>query len=585
MINLSDAMAAKFRNLISSHTSSVLRNINQDFNTTNRSIAAQLRVRISGDKCRVYFQGPARTVAEECGDLGKFIQAFPVDDHIVGVDSLEKGKINYLVNSRIFCEQVVKTALNRPPDYQWTKNALFPEHCQNILVEFSSPNIAKPFHIGHLRSTIIGNFVANIQAEVGHSVTRLNYLGDWGSQFGLLLAGVETAGLQHQELRTLDLGKLLSIYIEANTRAETDEGFSAAAQTAFKDLESGDQTKLGIWKHCRDVTIEELKQNYRTLNVHFDHYHGESMYGSAECSDVMALLASKQLLQVTGDGRTVVPLDRTNVTVKKSDGSSLYISRDIAAALDRKSKFSFDKMYYVVDNSQGTHFNNLFEILRRLGCAWAGDCSHVKFGKVLGMSTRRGQLVLMSDILEEATARMLEGQERSANTRVQGEERRQVAAGLGVSALVVGDLAQRRTKDYEFSWERALSAAGDTGVRLQYTHARLCSLRDKCRHLDPGAADTPCGARLTEAAALELAVAVARYDEVLSSSYRQLEAHQLVGYLFQLSSAASRALQQLPVLAAADPDTAAARLQLFTAARRTLADGLRILGITPLDKI
>ena len=309
------------------------------------------------------------------------------------------------------------------------------------------------------------------------------------------------------------------------------------------------------------------------------------MYRSAECGDVMALLDSKQLLQVTADGRTVVPLDRTNVTVKKSDGSSLYISRDIAAALDRKTKFSFDKLYYVVDNSQGTHFNNLFEILRRLGCAWAGDCHHVKFGKVLGMSTRRGQLVLMSDILEEATARMLDGQERSANTRVQGEERRQVAAGLGVSALVVGDLAQRRTKDYEFSWERALSAAGDTGVRLQYTHARLCSLRDKCRHLDLGATDTQCGARLTEAAALELAVAVARYDEVLSSSYRQLEAHQLVGYLFQLSSAASRALQQLPVLAAADPDTAAARLQLFTAARRTLADGLRILGITPLDKI
>ena len=212
------------------------------------------------------------------------------------------------------------------------------------------------------------------------------------------------------------------------------------ALDAFKSLESGDREKLQIWERCRQVTLEELHRNYEKLNVSFDLYHGESMYGQRSSDQVLTLLGNKSLLKVTEDGRTLIPLERTNVTVKKSDGSSLYITRDIAAAVDRKENLNFDQMFYVVDNSQGTHFANLFEVLQRLGCEWSADCQHVKFGKILAMSTRRGKMVLMSDILEEVTARMLENQDKSANTRVTGEAREAAAEALGVTALIVADL-------------------------------------------------------------------------------------------------------------------------------------------------
>ena len=295
-------------------------------------------------------------------------------------------------------------------------------------------------------------------------------------------------------------------------------------------------------------------------------------------------MEKKNLMKMTDDGRTVIPLERTNVTVQKSDGSSLYITRDIAAAIDRKESFNFDKMFYVVDNSQGTHFNNLFEVLRRLGCEWSGHCHHVKFGKIMGMSTRRGQMVLMSDILEEAAARMRENQDKSANTRVAEEDRQAVAEAVGVSALIVADLGQRRTKDYEWAWDRALSDAGDTGVKLQYTHARLTSLLEKCVEQDTEL-DTSLGDLLTESIAVELVWVISRYDEVLASSYTTLEAVTMVKFLFQLCNTTSKALKLLPVKNAETRDLAAARIKLFAAARLTLADGMTVLGIRPLDKI
>ena len=574
-------MASKFRNLISVNVSSFLKISNSDFKLTHRDIAAQLKVKLDRNHARIYFQSPVKLLSENETDVSGFVQNFPTDNYLTGIDTLEKGKINYFVDTKTFTEQVIRTTLTLPPDYQWTKNALFPETVTNVVVEFSSPNIAKPFHIGHLRSTIIGNFVANINQKVGNSVKRINYLGDWGTQFGLLVAGLEASG---KNFRDLSLSDLLKVYIEANRKAEADETFMQKALDSFKSLESGDSEKLQIWDRCRQLTLEELNKNYSKLNVAFDCYHGESMYGQKSLNQVLTLLENRNLIKVTDDGRTVIPLERTNVTVKKSDGSSLYITRDIAAAIDRNESFNFDKMFYVVDNSQGTHFNNLFEVLRRLGCEWSGDCHHVKFGKIMGMSTRRGQMVLMSDILEEATARMRENQDKSANTRVAEEDREAVAEAVGVSALIVADLGQRRTKDYEWAWDRALSDSGDTGVKLQYTHARLTSLLEKCQELDTEL-DTSLGDLLTESIAVELVWVISRYDEVLASSYTTLEAVTMVKFLFQLCNTTSKALKLLPVKNAETRDLAAARIKLFAAAKLILADGMTVLGIRPLDRI
>ena len=443
---------------------------------------------------------------------------------------------------------------------------------------------------------MIGNFIANINEAVGHQVTRINYLGDWGTQFGILIAGVEKFSdnirpdsrlvLLPTSPRPECLQSLLDIYVKANKLAEQDENFATKAKTAFKELEEGDQDKVDFWEHCRRLTILELEKNYKTLNINFDHYHGESMYSKDKSAAVLKMMDEQGMLRVEDDGRTVVDLERSKVTVKKSDGSSLYISRDIAAALDRAERYNFDLMFYVVDNSQGTHFNNLFEILRKLNCSWADSCQHVKFGKIQGLSTRKGSIVYLTDILEEATSIMLENQEKSVNTRVQELDKLMVAEQVGISALIVNDLRQRRTKDYKFSWERALADSGDTGVKLQYTHARLTSLLTNCAELArPADCQLQPGDLLTEPCALELVFTISRYDEVLSSAYHSLEPHQLVLYLFRLCNNTSKALKLLPVKTAEDESVARARLMLFSCARETLGQGLTVLGIRPLDRM
>ena len=417
-------------------------------------------------------------------------------------------------------------------------------------------------------------------------MTRINYLGDWGTQFGILIAGLEefSPGFTDHSIQSL-----LAVYIKANKLAEEDEHFAEKAKRAFRELEDGDRDKVEFWEQCRNLTILELEKNYATLNISFDHYHGESMYSKDKSASVLELMERLGLLRVTEDGRTVVPLERSQVTVRKSDGTGLYISRDVAAALDRAQRFQFDRMFYVVDNSQGTHFNNLFEILRKLQCSWADSCQHVKFGKIQGLSTRKGNIVYLADILEEATRIMLENQAKSANTRVEGQERLEVAEQVGISALIVADLRQRRTKDYTFSWERALSDSGDTGVRLQYTHARLTSLLLNCAELagqqEEEEEEFQPGAHLREPSALDLVFSISRYDEVLSSAYHSLEPHQLVLYLLNLSSLTSKALKLLPVKTAGEASLGRARLALFSSARRTLAQGLTVLGIRPLDRM
>ena len=416
-------------------------------------------------------------------------------------------------------------------------------------------------------------------------MTRLNYLGDWGTQFGILIAGLEefSPGVAHHSIHSL-----LEVYIKANKLAEEDEHFAEKAKRAFRELEDGDEDKVDFWEHCRNLTILELEKNYKTLNINFDHYHGESMYSKDKSASVLELMERLGVLKVIEDGRTVVELEKSAVTVRKSDGSGLYISRDMAAALDRAERFKFDRMFYVVDNSQGTHFKNLFEILRKLKCSWADSCQHVKFGKIQGLSTRKGNIVYLTDILEEATKRMLENQAKSANTRVEGKESLMVAEQVGISALIVADLRQRRTKDYTFSWERALSDSGDTGVKLQYTHARLTSLLNNCAELacqEEEGEELQPGDYLTEQCALDLVFSISRYDEVLSSAYHSLEPHQLVLYLFSLCNLTSKALKLLPVKTAEDARLGQARLLLFSCARRTLAQGLTVLGIKPLDRI
>ncbi|KAE8602963.1 hypothetical protein XENTR_v10014187 [Xenopus tropicalis] len=289
---------------------------------------------------------------------------------------------------------------------------------RKTVVEYSSPNIAKKFHVGHLRSTIIGNFIANLKQAVGNEVIRINYLGDWGLQFGLLGAGFSKFGSE-EELVVNPLQHLFEVYVKVNTAAEEDKDIKLSAQEFLRRLEGGDPHALSLWMHFRDLSIQEYAKVYKRLGAHFDDYSGESFY-KEKSQEVLKQLESNGLLQKTDKGTGVVDLSEEGnlssySTVMRSDGTSLYITRDVAAALDRLERYSFDEMIYVTDKSQKNHFQQLFKILKILGKDQADRFQHVPFGLVKGMKTRRGEVVFLEDVLDEARSRMLQNMAASGS--------------------------------------------------------------------------------------------------------------------------------------------------------------------------
>lgn len=284
----------------------------------------------------------------------------------------------------------------------------------NLFFFFSSPNIAKPFHLGHLRSTIIGNYISKLHEYFTVDVTKLNYLGDWGTQFGLLNVGVDLLKYSDDMLQENPIQYLYEAYVAANKTAETNSDLLPEARKVFQELEDGNCKYLERWQKYREFSISDLEKTYARLGVSFTKYYWESMYGAKEVDVVLEKLKENMILQLKDDGRHVVDIDeKRTVTVLKSDGSTVYLTRDIAAAIDRYESYKFDKMYYVVENGQSDHLSSLFKILQKLGYSWANDLHHVKFGRVRGMSTRRGNVVFLRDILDEARVIMQQKQDCS----------------------------------------------------------------------------------------------------------------------------------------------------------------------------
>jgi len=279
---------------------------------------------------------------------------------------------------------------------------IFVNNKKNIIVEFSSPNIAKPFHVGHLRSTIIGNYVANINSFINNKVKKINYLGDWGTQYGLVQLGIEIIG-NEDEMKRNPIKALYTAYVSANKLAETDSSVSDRARQIFNDLESDIGGAHEQWNIFKQYTVEELKRIYSRIGITFDEYHWESMYNAKNIKKTVTLMEKMQLLVRDEQNRKVVNLsNEKSVPIIKSDGSTLYIARDIAAAIDRFEKNDFDCMYYVVDNTQVNHFSNLLEILKQMQMPWAERLKHIKFGRLHGMRTRKGNVIFLEDILDIA---------------------------------------------------------------------------------------------------------------------------------------------------------------------------------------
>ncbi|XP_046978839.1 probable arginine--tRNA ligase, mitochondrial isoform X2 [Vanessa cardui] len=426
---------------------------------------------------------------------------------------------------------------------------------KKIVIDFSSPNIAKPFHVGHLRSTIIG---------------------DWGTQFGLLQYGLQQKKITVHDLCNNPIQNLYEVYVHANKLASIDDNVQKQAIKYFSDIEQG-RSDLENWRKIREITVHELEKIYHRLGITFDDYHWESDYNGEAIKRLMETLEKQNIITTDDLGKKVAEFKNRTITVLKSDNSTLYLSRDIAALLDRYKKYSFDRMLYVVDNAQSDHFAAVFHIVGKLNKECTEGCEHVKFGRIKGMSTRSGNVVFLNDILDEAKQKMFEKQQESKNTRTTAVNE-ETCDILGTTAVLINDLKQRRQKDYVFDWDRALQSEGDSGIKLQYLHCRLWSLEKNTGVTIPTFCNPDC---LTEEIIGEVVAELARFEEILNQSLKEKEACIIVNYLFRLARHVNRMFNELNVKNV-DKDLGSQRLLVFHSARIVIKRGLEILGVKPL---
>ncbi|XP_068921213.1 probable arginine--tRNA ligase, mitochondrial isoform X2 [Petaurus breviceps papuanus] len=513
-------------------------------------------------------------------------------DTVVSEISTGPGTVNFKINRELLTKTVLQQVFEDGANYG-LKSELFSDlPPKKVLVDFSSPNVAKKFHVGHLRSTIIGNFIANLKEALGHQVIRINYFGDWGMQFGLLGTGFQLFGYE-EKLQSNPLQHLFEIYVQVNKEAADDENVEKSAREFFHRLEAGEKQALSLWQKFRDLSVKEYVQIYKRLGVHFDEYSGESFYRE-KSREVLRLLDKKGLLQRTKKGTAIVDLSgkgdpSLSCTVMRSDGTSLYATRDLAAAIDRMNKYNFDSMIYVTDKGQQNHFQQVFQILRLMGYDWAERCQHVPFGVVQGMKTRRGDVTFLEDVINETRSRMLENMAFSKTTK-ELENPHEIAERVGLAALIIQDFKGYLLSDYKFNWDRIFQSRGDTGVFLQYTHARLSSLEET---FECGPLRNINAACLQDPQSVSILQHLLRYDEVLYKSSQDLQPRHIVSYLLTLSyTFLSSCFSHLTAVAHKTllikgrlPEVAEARLHLFKAVRSVLANGMKLLGITPVSRM
>jgi len=470
---------------------------------------------------------------------------------------------------------------------------------KKLLVEFSSPNIAKPFHAGHLRSTIIGAYLGNLYEANGWRVFRLNYLGDWGKQFGLLALGWRRFG-NEQELERDAVQHLFDVYVQINSLAEGPDGekIHEEARAFFKGMEDGDESCLVEWKKFRDLSIRKYQETYERLNIRFDEYTGESQVSKANLNKMLDRLRQSSFVTREANGALLVdltPYKLEKAVIERKDGTPLYITRDIVEAEQRWERYGgFDKMIYVVASQQDLHLAQFFKVLELMGYPWAQKSAealvHVNFGMVQGMSTRKGTAVFLDRILDETKEHMHEVMRKNEAKYAQLEDPEGTADIVGMTAVKIQDMTGKRINNYNFDWNRMFSFEGDTGPYLQYNHVRLCSMERTnaedglvlpLADLDPASMKTD---RLLVPEALEIVWLLASWPDVVRTAGRDLQASTVVTYCFKLTHAISSAWEKL-LVKGQERDDALVRLWLYRCAKDVLGSALRLLTITPLERM
>lgn len=453
---------------------------------------------------------------------------------------------------------------------------------KTIGIDYSSPNIAKPFGIGHLRSTSIGNALRNIFERQGYNVVGVNHLGDWGTQFGKLMSAFERWG-DEDALNADPIGHLYDLYVRFHKEAEENAALLDEGRAWFRKLEQGDEEAHAYWERFRALSLVEFQKIYTRLGVSFDHYWGEAFYNDM-LDDVVKDIEVAGLAEHS-EGALIVDVgeDMPPCLIRKQDGATLYATRDLAAARYRHEQLGFDQFLYVVGAEQIVHFRQVFEVLRKMGYEWAEDCHHITFGRIHGISTRKGTLVFLEDILDRGRERVAE---ILAEKDFSAEERELIVEQVTVGAILFYDLSRNRVKNYDFDWDQMLRGLGpdergQTGPYLQYTHTRLLSLADGFREQFgeiPVASALDAGQLAGEAEAAVISE-LERYPDVIAQAAEHYEPAVVSRYALDLAESFNSYYSGGNKIVSEDKALSSARILLAEGVRRTLADALTTLGV------
>lgn len=488
--------------------------------------------------------------------------------------SVHESQISFNLNKKLYFEDILRTV--------HSKNAEFGKssvgHKKTIIVEYSSPNIAKVFHVGHYRTTILGNFIKNLLNNAGYNTVSMNYLGDWGKQFGLVLLGFERFGSE-EELKSDALMHLFRVYVKINEVARIDSTVHDEARAIFREMEECKNEKyLSRWRLFREMSVERYKMLYKKLNVEFDVYSGESFY-----RDVAKEFAHATTIGKTDDdGSKVVDCGPYGkALIQKSDGTTLYLTRDICAAVDRIGKYKPHKIIYVVSSEQDQHLQQLFYCMEKLGYD-KNIFEHVNYGYVKGMSTRSGTVHLIEDIIESSSNAIRE--RLLSNKDICDKDRDETALVLAISTLLVADFGAKRIKGYTFSAEQRANCEKGSGAYLQYAHCRLNSIEEINNSIDMADISDVDFSLIDFPEIHGLSYKLLWYERILDLCLEDYEPSRLVVYLMDLAKTVNNLVARLRVKGE-ESSVAKARLLVLSASRKVIRNGLEVLGMTPLNKM
>ena len=484
--------------------------------------------------------------------------------------------VNFFLDKSKISDQVIKSVIEAGADYGQQDEG----HGQNITIDLSSPNIAKPFSVGHLRSTVIGDALSNIFRKMGYNTIKINHLGDWGKQFGLLMVAYKKWGSK-EAVEANPIDELLKLYVRINAEIENDPELDEEGRLWFKKLEDGDPEAIELWQWFRDESLVEFNRIYKLLGVEFDSLNGEAFYND-KMDEAVQILEEKGLLKES-KGASIVELDDVNLPpamIKKSDGATLYITRDIATAIYRARTYNFVKNIYAVGQEQSNHFRQLKAVLKKMGFDWSDDMVHVDFGLVTKnrqkLSTRKGNIILLEPTLQEAISRA-KAQIEEKNPELENKE--EVAHAVGVGAVKFYDLKTDRRNGYDFDLEAMVSFEGETGPYVQYAYARIQSILRKANFTP----STDATYSLSDPESWEIIKLLQDFSRVVKRAAENYDPSLIAKYAINLAQAFNKYYAHTRILD--ESPERESRLALSYSTAVVLKEALRLLGVDAPEKM